>query len=132
MANAGIKNLVHFTKDDPKINRNGAPPYKRALRKANSEWVARMQHILFNEPESEFMEFLSDPTITAAERLVAKLVERVYKTGDPVALGILFDRLLGKQDTKVKVSAVTQTEVVASLSDDELARRAALLDEAGE
>lgn len=124
------KNLVHFTKDDPRINRKGAPSYKNALRAVSPKWLERMQHVLFNEPEPVFFQFLNEPDVTAAERLVAKLVQRIYISGDPTALTILLDRLVGKVADKVEVTAKNSAVDATQLSDDELNKRAALLDSA--
>ena len=58
MRHNGSKNLVPFTKDDPRINRNGAPSYKTSFRSVSPKWLERLQHVLFNEPEPVFFDFL--------------------------------------------------------------------------
>lgn len=124
----------HFKKGESG-NPNGARGYhnrRKAAKEISTECLARISEALFDGDIAGLHELLTDPTLTPIEKLCIGVIEKAWNRGDAMALNLLLDRFLGKIPDKLDVKNTTPVAgTFAELTDDELEKRRALLDEAG-
>ena len=124
----------HFKKGEGG-NKNGARNYnnrRRAARDVSPECLSRISSALFDGSMEDLKGLLEASDVTPIEKLCIGVVIRAYDKGDAQALGMLLDRFVGKVIEKKEISVPQASSGgFANLTDDELAKRAAQLEEAG-
>lgn len=109
-------------------NYGGRP--KSAFKRVSDDVWSRFVDELTNGGPGALERLYNSPDRTDFEKTVIELWTSVGRDGNVQAFIGILDRIMGKQHTRVEVQPVTEKVNMVELSDDELSRRAALLDEA--
>jgi hypothetical protein len=100
------------------------------FRKVSPACLERIADALFHGTVDDLEVLFNAKDVTPIEKLAISCAKTAYQKGDTLAMQMFLDRFVGKVPDKLKVQPVAQAETLEALTDDELMRRATLLDEA--